>query len=185
MLAARLEEQFSKEEILEFYLNEIYFGNGAYGLQAAAETYFGKNVSQLDVGDAAFLAGLIRSPGIYDGFDDMDIVGKRRSMSLQSAQDAGIIDSEDRERFEERGLPDRNRSPQRTDETLKRDYFLDEVTEALLAHPALGETYQERFAKVYNGGCESGRLSIRLCNVRWKRLSWRSFPTGQTISKWP
>ena len=152
VLAARLEEEFSKEEILEFYLNEIYFGNGAYGLQAAAETYFGKNVSQLDVGDAAFLAGLIRSPGIYDGFDDIDIVGKRRSMSLQSAQDAGIIDSEDRERFEQRGLPDRNRSPQRTDETLKRDYFLDEVTEALLTHPALGETYQERFAKVYNGG---------------------------------
>ena len=57
VLAARLEEEFSKEQILEFYLNEIYFGNGAYGLQAAAETYFGKDVDQLDVGDAALLAG--------------------------------------------------------------------------------------------------------------------------------
>ena len=152
VLAARLEEEFSKEEILEFYLNEIYFGNGAYGLQAASETYFGKNVDELDVGDAAFLAGLIRSPGIYDGFDDVEIVGKRRSMSLQSALDAEIISVDDRDRFEQRGLPDRNRSPQRTDETLRKDYFLDEVTEALLAHPALGETYQERFAQVYNGG---------------------------------
>ncbi len=152
VLAARLEEEFTKQEILEFYLNEIYFGNGAYGLQAASETYFGKDVGELDVGDAAFLAGLIRSPGIYDGFDDTEVVGKRRSMSLQSAEDAGIIDAEVRKRFEERGLPDRNRSPQRTDETLRRDYFLDEVTEALLKHPALGETYQERFAKVYNGG---------------------------------
>ena len=152
VLAARLEEEFSKEEILEFYLNEIYFGNGAYGLQAAAETYFGKNANQLDVGDAAFLAGLIRSPGIYDGFGDVEIVGKRRSMSLQSALDAEIISIEERDRFEQRGLPDRNRSPQRTDETLRKDYFLDEVTEALLAHPALGETYQERFAQVYNGG---------------------------------
>ena len=152
VLAARLEEEFSKEEILEFYLNEIYFGNGAYGLQAASETYFGKNVDELDVGDAAFLAGLIRSPGIYDGFDDVEIVGKRRSMSLQSAVDADIISADDRDQFEQRGLPDRNRSPQQTDETLRRDYFLDEVTEALLAHPALGETYQERFAKVYNGG---------------------------------
>ncbi len=152
VLAARLEEEFTKQEILEFYLNEIYFGNGAYGLQAAAETYFGKDVGELDVGDAAFLAGLIRSPGIYDGFDDTEVVGKRRSMSLQSAEDAGIIDAEARKRFEERGLPDRNRSPQRTDETLRRDYFLDEVTEALLKHPALGETYQERFAQVYNGG---------------------------------
>jgi penicillin-binding protein 1A len=152
VLAVRLEEEFTKQQILEFYLNEIYFGNGAYGLQAAAETYFGKDVGELDVGDAAFLAGLIRSPGIYDGFDDTEVVGKRRSMSLQSAEDAGIIDVEARKRFEQRGLPDRNRSPQRTDETLRRDYFLDEVTEALLKHPALGETYQERFAKVYNGG---------------------------------
>ncbi|MDG2025031.1 MAG: transglycosylase domain-containing protein [Actinomycetota bacterium] len=152
VLAARLEEEFTKQEILEFYLNEIYFGNGAYGLQAAAETYFGKDVDELDVGDAALLAGLIRSPGIFDGFDDTEVVGKRRSMSLQSAEDAGVIDAEERKRFEERGLPDRNRSPQRTDETLRRDYFLDEVTEALLKHPALGETYQERFAKVYNGG---------------------------------
>ena len=152
VLAARLEEEFTKQEILEFYLNEIYFGNGAYGLQAAAETYFGKDVGELDVGDAAFLAGLVRSPGIYDGFSDTEIAGKRRSMSLQSAEDAGIIDSGERARYEQRGLPDRNRSPQRTDETLARDYFLDEVTEALLGHPALGETYQERFAKVYNGG---------------------------------
>ena len=152
VLAARLEEEFTKQEILEFYLNEIYFGNGAYGLQAAAETYFGKDVDELDVGDAALLAGLIRSPGIFDGFDDTEVVGKRRSMSLQSAEDAGVIDAEERKRFEERGLPDRNRSPQRTDETLRRDYFLDEVTEALLKHPALGETYQERFAKGYNGG---------------------------------
>ena len=73
-------------------------------------------------------------------------------MSLQSALDAEIISIEERDRFEQRGLPDRNRSPQRTDETLRKDYFLDEVTEALLAHPALGETYQERFAQVYNGG---------------------------------
>ncbi len=152
VLASRLEEEFSKQEILEFYLNEIYFGNGAYGLQAAAETYFGKDVAALDIGDAAFLAGLIRSPGIYDGFEDVEIAGKRRSMSLQSAEEAGIIDTDERERFEQRGLPDRNRSPQRTDETLRRDYFLDEVTEALLKHPALGETYQERFAQVYNGG---------------------------------
>ena len=152
VLAARLEEEFPKEEILEFYLNEIYFGNGAYGLQAAAETYFGKNTDELDVGDAAFLAGLIRSPSIYDGFNDVEIVSRRRSMSLQSALNAEIISTEDRDRFEQRELPDRNRSPQRTDETLRKDYFLDEVTEALLAHPALGETYQERFAKVYNGG---------------------------------
>lgn len=152
VLASRLEEEFSKEEILEFYLNEIYFGNGAYGLQAAAETYFGKSADSLDVGDAAFLAGLIRSPSIFDGFQNIGMMSKRRSMSLQRAEDEAIINSEERAEYEQRALPDKNRSPQKTNDTLKRDYFLDEVTEALLKHPALGETYQERFAKVYGGG---------------------------------
>ena len=55
-----------KDEILERYLNTVYLGNNAYGLQAAAETYFGKNVDQLDVWEGAFLAGLIRNPSGYD-----------------------------------------------------------------------------------------------------------------------
>lgn len=153
VLAARLEEEFTKDQILEFYLNEIYLGNGAYGLQAAAETYFGKDVARLDVGDAAFLAGLIRSPSIYDGFDqNIELVQRRRSQSLQRAEEEGIITGAIRAAYEERDLPDRNRSPQRTDVNLRRDYFLDEVTEALLEHDVLGETYSERFGSVYNGG---------------------------------
>ena len=61
-----VEQQYSKDEILERYLNTVYLGNNAYGLQAAAETYFGKNVDQLDVWEGAFLAGLIRNPSGYD-----------------------------------------------------------------------------------------------------------------------
>jgi membrane peptidoglycan carboxypeptidase len=64
--AVRLERQMSKDQILERYLNTVYLGNNAYGLQAAAETYFGKNVDQLDLWEGAFLAGLIRNPSGYD-----------------------------------------------------------------------------------------------------------------------
>ena len=153
VIAARLEEDFSKEEILEFYVNEMYLGNGAYGLQAGAETYFGKEVSQLDVGDAAFLASLIRSPGLFDGFDqNIATMTRRRSQSLQQAVDAGIITETQQAAFERRPLPTRNLSPRRTDVALRRDYFLVEVRKALLANPALGDTYQARFSQVFGGG---------------------------------
>ena len=153
VIAARLEEEFTKEEILEFYVNEVYLGNGAYGLQAAAETYFGKDVNTLDVGDAAFLASLIRSPGLFDGFDqNTETMIRRRSQSLQQAVDAGIITEAQQSAFERRPLPSRNLSPRRTDLALRRDYFLVEVRRALLANPALGDTYQARFSQVFGGG---------------------------------
>ena len=63
-----LEKEMTKDDILERYLNTIFFGNNAYGLQAAAEVYFGKNVEQLTMVEGAFLAGLIRSPSGYDPF---------------------------------------------------------------------------------------------------------------------
>lgn len=153
-LVERTAANAAKSQILEFYLNEVYFGNGAYGIRAAAETYFGKeDVSTLDVGDMALLASLIRSPGVFDGFDqNLDLVSRRRSSALESAQNAGIITPAERARFDARPLPQRNLSPQRTSVRLRKNYFLDEVTEVLLAHPALGDTYQERFAQVYNGG---------------------------------
>jgi penicillin-binding protein 1A len=66
VLARRLEELMTKDEILERYLNTVYLGNGAYGVQAGAETYFGKGVAQIDVGQSAFLAGMIANPSEFD-----------------------------------------------------------------------------------------------------------------------
>ncbi len=66
VLAAEITRKYSKDEILELYLNEIYYGNLAYGIQAAAETYFSNNAAQLDLAQASFLAGLPQAPAIYD-----------------------------------------------------------------------------------------------------------------------
>ena len=66
ILAAEITRRFTKDEILELYLNEIYYGNLAYGVQAAAETYFGKSAKDLTLGEASFLAGLPQSPAVYD-----------------------------------------------------------------------------------------------------------------------
>ncbi|MEY3254378.1 MAG: hypothetical protein RJA01_384 [Actinomycetota bacterium] len=65
-IAIKIEQKFSKEEILESYLNTIYFGRGAYGLETAANQYFNKSVSQLSVAESIVLGSVIRSPGIYD-----------------------------------------------------------------------------------------------------------------------
>lgn len=72
ILAAEITRRYSKDEILELYLNEIYYGNLAYGAEAAAETYFGKSAKDLTLGEAAFLAGLPQSPAVYDIYSNPD-----------------------------------------------------------------------------------------------------------------
>jgi membrane peptidoglycan carboxypeptidase len=66
MIAVKLSRQYSKDQILEFYLNTVYFGRNTYGIQAAAQAYFGENVAQLTTAQGALLAGLLRAPGYYD-----------------------------------------------------------------------------------------------------------------------
>ncbi len=69
-LAIQMEQMYSKNEILELYLNRIYFGNGAYGVEAAALNYFGKSIGEVNLNEAAMLAGAVRSPNLYNPFDN-------------------------------------------------------------------------------------------------------------------
>lgn len=92
ILAYRLEKSYSKDEILEKYLNAIYFGHGAYGVQAAAETYFGKGLSELTTGECALIAGVIRSPGTYSPRVDLQAATDRRDVVLKQMLDLGYID---------------------------------------------------------------------------------------------
>jgi penicillin-binding protein 1C len=82
ILAAEITRRYSKDEILELYLNEIYYGNLAYGVEAAAETYFGKTANQLTLGEASFLAGLPQSPSVYDIYTNRDITLARQQQVL-------------------------------------------------------------------------------------------------------
>ncbi|HTX89711.1 MAG TPA: transglycosylase domain-containing protein [Anaerolineales bacterium] len=72
LLAVEIERRYSKDQILELYLNEIYYGNLSYGVEAAAESYFNKSASQLTLGEAAFLAGLPQAPSVYDIYTNRD-----------------------------------------------------------------------------------------------------------------
>jgi 1A family penicillin-binding protein len=92
IVAARLEREFSKEQILELYLNKVYFGDGLYGAEAASLGYFGKHASDLDVAEAALLAGLVKAPSAYAPTVRMDRAIARRNATLQAMRSAGLID---------------------------------------------------------------------------------------------
>jgi len=92
ILAARIERVYSKPQILELYLNKVYFGDGLYGVEAASRGYFAKHASELTVPEAATLAGLVKSPSAYAPTVSMERATSRRNVVLQAMLDAGAID---------------------------------------------------------------------------------------------
>ena len=98
ILAAHIEREFSKQEILELYLNKVYFGDGLYGVEAASLGYFGKHASDLSVDEAALLAGLIQSPSSYAPTVNLDRAVARRNVVLQAMAGTGAIDANAYER---------------------------------------------------------------------------------------
>lgn len=91
ILSAEITRRYSKAEILEIYLNEVYFGNLAYGIGAAAETYFGKEVEDLNLAEAALLAGLLQSPARYDPYTNPEVALARRRTALRLMREEGYI----------------------------------------------------------------------------------------------
>ena len=89
ILAARIERMYSKDQILELYLNKVYFGDGLHGVEAASRGYFGKHASELTVAEAAMLAGLVKSPSTLCATVGMDRAIARRNVVLQAMLEAG------------------------------------------------------------------------------------------------
>jgi membrane peptidoglycan carboxypeptidase len=94
VMAYKLEQVYTKDQILEMYLNYIYFGNGAYGIEAAAKAYFGATTQTLTVSQAALLAGVIKSPTNYAPHLHLDRSVERRNLVLSLMADQGFISSE-------------------------------------------------------------------------------------------
>ncbi|HYC75088.1 PBP1A family penicillin-binding protein [Brevundimonas sp.] len=96
MLAVWLEMKFSKKEILALYLNRVYFGAGAYGIEAASQRYFDKGAKDLTVGEAALLAGLLKAPSRYSPVSESERAAARATVVLNEMVDAGVISPEQR-----------------------------------------------------------------------------------------
>ena len=97
VLALQIERNFSKPEILALYLNQIFFGHGVYGVQSASKLYFGKDVSEMTLGECALLTGLIPSPGNYSPFINPETARHRRRLVLQRMRAEGYITDKEAE----------------------------------------------------------------------------------------
>lgn len=91
LLAIQLEDRFSKDEILTAYLNTVFYGNNAYGVEAAAQTYFAKTAKELTLPEAALLSGLPQLPSQYDPYHNPKAAIARRAQVLQAMQETGVI----------------------------------------------------------------------------------------------
>jgi 1A family penicillin-binding protein len=141
VLAARLERTYSKERILELYLNKVYFGSGLYGVEAASLGYFGKHAADLDVSEAALLAGLVKAPSTYAPTVSMERALMRRRSALEAMRTTGALD--------EAGFHAADGREIRLHDALNRDervgqYFKEEVRKQLVR--------QFGHERVYEGG---------------------------------
>jgi membrane peptidoglycan carboxypeptidase len=148
-LAIRLERQMSKTQILERYLNTVYFGNGAYGLQAAAERYYQTDVDKLTLGQGILLAGLIRNPVFADPYNNPEDARGRRDVIIDRMARLGHVTPEQVPELKAEPLP----TPQPVDEVGGTNYFTRHVVDQLLNDPRyLGGTEAERNRLVFRGG---------------------------------
>ena len=150
--AIALEERFTKDEILLGYLNAAYFGDGAYGVGAAAHHYFGIDASELDVAQSAMLAGILRNPGSYNPVDEPDNAMARRSVALSAMVANGKLDQATADALREQpivldvvDLPNGCTSS-------PYPYYCDWVRSTLLEDETFGATAEERRANLDRGG---------------------------------
>ena len=150
--AAMLEKQVSKRTILERYLNTIYLGNNTYGLQAAAERYFGKSVSELTLLNGAFLAGLIQAPSTYDPISNPDSSRARYLEVLDRLVATGLLSQDERTKIGDKPeIPEALAKVENSN--LERTYFTEFTKDYLLNRSdILGTTYQQRYNALFRGG---------------------------------
>ena len=97
-LAVKIEKKLDKKEILELYLNKIYFGHGAYGVEMASKIYFGKSVREITLPEAALIAGLIKAPTIYSPFNNLSKARDRQYIVLSRMEEEGYIKEAEKEK---------------------------------------------------------------------------------------
>lgn len=127
ILAIQIEHQFSKPEILQLYLNEIYLGSGAYGVKAAAKKYFDKELTDITTGEAAMLVGLIPAPGRYNPFANPEIARQRRDLVLDVMYQQEFLSKEELAKAKTETLPKKQPAPDKK----PGQYFIEHIRRIL------------------------------------------------------
>jgi penicillin-binding protein 1A len=141
LLARKIEKLYTKEQILEMYLNQIYFGHGAYGIQAAARTYFGKDADQLNLAEAAFLAGLPKAPTDYSPYLSPQRAKQRQGTVLGRMLEEELLTEDQYQQayqqdlYFQKLLPEQEIAP----------YFLEHVRQYLMTRYGAEQLYKSGF----------------------------------------
>jgi penicillin-binding protein 1A len=162
ILALEIEKRFTKGEILELYLNQIYFGAGAYGVEAAAETYFGKHVGELNLAEIALLASLPKSPARFDPFKYPERAKERRSLVLARMYGEHFITLEERNLFDDGFLVLKEKETSQDASA----YFVEHVRRYLMGRYGSQKLYQ------------SGLEVHTTLNLKMQRSAVRALRTG-------
>jgi penicillin-binding protein 1A len=153
-LAYALEDKYSKQQILGMYLNTVYFGEGAYGIEAAAETYFSTHTKSLTLDEGAMLAGLIQAPSSYDPVFAPGAALARRNAVLAHMQELGWIDPATYAVAARSplGLRTSDGHPTQHRSVDPAPYFTEYVKNWFLSNPRFGATRSERYDLLFKGG---------------------------------
>ena len=165
MLAVQIERRYTKDEILGMYFNQIYFGNGAYGAEAAARTYFGKHVEELSLSECAVLAGIPRSPNLNNPINNPARAKLRRDTALQSMLELGYI------------------SKDQYDDTLKQPITVFEADPVVAAY--FVEEVRQQLEKTYGSNAVyKGGLSVyTTLDLHLQDLAQRAAENGARIAE--
>ncbi|MBN1878673.1 transglycosylase domain-containing protein [bacterium] len=186
ILAYRLEKELTKDRILELYLNQVYFGSGAYGIEAASRRYFSKSASDLSLAEAAVLAGLPKAPSQFSPLRNPDLAKERRNIVLQRMVEQGFISENEAQQVRGQALelnPDKGKP-------LRAPYFVE------IIRRKLEETYGNRM--LYRSGWdiytsliydyqEIAEQAVRqnLYEIEKKRRSWKGPVEGDPAQSPP
>ena len=146
--AIAIERKFTKNEILDRYMNQVYFGAGSYGLQAACEEFFDSNAVEVTPDQAALLAALISNPSRYNPRENPDIAKSQRDLVLQKMADAGYLTQAEATDYQNKPL---DIAP-KDESKLKQPALVEAIMREFKANPLFGATEQEREDNLFNGG---------------------------------
>lgn len=150
--AIAVENTYSKDWILQRYLNLAYFGNGAYGIQSAAKTYFNVNAAELTVPQSALLAGLVQNPVGLDPTVNPDRALQRRNVVIDRMAQLNVITPEEQQAARASDLGLNLRTPSNGCVSSAAPFYCDYVLRYLVADPSLGESEEARRALLFEGG---------------------------------
>ena len=155
--ALELEKQYTKEEILESYLNVVSFGNGCNGIQSAAKTYFNKNANELTIAEAACIVGITKNPSRYNPLTNPNNNKTRQEYVLSKMLELGKINQQEYDQAMSEELVFSSKSNQNVNSAKKyNNYYIDQVIEDVIEdlQVNLGLSSAEALNKIYNGGLQ-------------------------------